>query len=167
MGVLHKENKKSVKKGQKKVIDKSAKSAAWQKVKLTGNLVSDDGGFGLEGLIGLEVLEDAGAVSVTKQKLAKVKKNAPKFEHSDDSDSDHAKNSKNRKKKLKKLKKKAKQTTEDDSAPGKFVRPLYADSNNKTKPSEQKKSKKLNEAEADEESKPVGVTMDELIVSFF
>lgn len=40
-------------------VKKSAKvpSASWSKVKIAGNLVTDDGG-GLEGLIGLEVLEN-------------------------------------------------------------------------------------------------------------
>lgn len=36
---------------------------AWEKVKIAGNLITDDGG-GLEGLIGLEVLEDYGAAVV-------------------------------------------------------------------------------------------------------
>lgn len=34
-----------------------SKKPAWSKVKIAGSLVTDDGG-GLEGLIGLEVLED-------------------------------------------------------------------------------------------------------------
>lgn len=35
----------------------SSKKPAWSKVKIAGSLVTDDGG-GLEGLIGLEVLEN-------------------------------------------------------------------------------------------------------------
>lgn len=45
----------------------------WKKIKLAGKLISDDGGVGLEGLLGLEVLEDYGGMSITKTKFEKVK----------------------------------------------------------------------------------------------
>lgn len=63
------------KKVSKPVIAKPDKrnSTAWEKVKLTGNLISDDGGTGLEGLLGLEVLESYGGVAITKAKHDRVK----------------------------------------------------------------------------------------------
>lgn len=56
-------------------VSKAKKSnVGWKKVKLAGKLISDDGGVGLEGLLGLEVLEDySGVASVTKVKFARVK----------------------------------------------------------------------------------------------
>lgn len=48
--------KKTQKNGKVKKATK-APAVAWSKVKIAGNLVTDDGG-GLEGLIGLEVLEN-------------------------------------------------------------------------------------------------------------
>lgn len=45
------------------------KSKKWKKVKIAGNLVTDDGGGGLEGLIGLEVMEDYGKNIITKDKV--------------------------------------------------------------------------------------------------
>lgn len=44
------------------------KNATWKKVKLAGNIVSDDGG-GLEGLIGLEVLESYDDKTINKNKV--------------------------------------------------------------------------------------------------
>lgn len=56
-----KSNDKKVKK-----IDKYKNK--WSKVKISGNLVSDDGG-GLEGLVGLEVLEDYDIGTVLSEKV--------------------------------------------------------------------------------------------------
>lgn len=61
---------------KKNGIAKPAKTnSAWEKVKLAGNLISDDGGSGLEGLLGLEVLENYDKTSVTKEKFKRVKVN--------------------------------------------------------------------------------------------
>lgn len=48
-----------------------ARSTGWKKVKIAGRLMSDDGGAGLEGLLGLEVLEDF-EVPIRRQKVEKV-----------------------------------------------------------------------------------------------
>lgn len=70
--------KKKTNKPQKSIKKKSGaklsgKNTAWQKVKLTGNLLSDEGGAGLEGLIGLEVLENYGNdLSVIREKPKRV-----------------------------------------------------------------------------------------------
>lgn len=49
-------------------VSSVGKPKKWKRVKIAGNLVSDDGG-GLEGLIGLEVMEDYGNNTVTKDKV--------------------------------------------------------------------------------------------------
>lgn len=57
-----KTKKKTAKPSKVKKISngtESNKPPQWKKVKLSGNLLSDDGGLGLEGLLGLEVLENA------------------------------------------------------------------------------------------------------------
>lgn len=46
-------------------------SDGWKKVKIAGRLMSDDGGTGLEGLMGLEVLENFDA-PIRRQKIEKV-----------------------------------------------------------------------------------------------
>lgn len=46
-------------------------STGWKKVKIAGRLMSDDGGTGLEGLMGLEVLENSEA-PIARQKIEKV-----------------------------------------------------------------------------------------------
>lgn len=46
-------------------------NAGWKKVKIAGNLMSDDGGIGLEGLLGLEVLENFGG-PIARQNIRKV-----------------------------------------------------------------------------------------------
>lgn len=53
--------KKSKTAAAKKEVEQQ--KGAWERVKIAGNLITDDGG-GLEGLIGLEVLEDYGAAVV-------------------------------------------------------------------------------------------------------
>lgn len=57
---------KSKKKSKSNDTNKSVESS-WSKVKIAGNLITNDGG-GLEGLIGLEVLEnyDKNIISKTK-----------------------------------------------------------------------------------------------------
>lgn len=49
----------------------SVPSTGWKKVKIAGRLLSDDGGTGLEGLLGLEVLENFDA-PIRRQKIEKV-----------------------------------------------------------------------------------------------
>lgn len=49
----------------------AAVSSEWKKVKLAGKLITNDGGAGLEGLLGVEVLENYNG-SITRQKLPKV-----------------------------------------------------------------------------------------------
>lgn len=77
-----KEKTKSIKNGKKagKVANKSKAvtkqqpplpSVGWKKVKIAGRLMSDDGGAGLEGLMGLEVLENCEA-PIKRQKFEKV-----------------------------------------------------------------------------------------------
>lgn len=116
------------------------KPPQWKKVKLSGNLLSDDGGFGLEGLLGLEVLENVNSVGVTKEKPVKVKKE--KFQSNedtfDDSDSDGERCSKNGKKKKKEVSKKKAEKL--NSTPGKFVL-LRQETNAETKPNGKKKKK--------------------------
>lgn len=66
--------KKAAKKKSGKGATAPKSNPSWTKIKLAGNLISDDGGAGLEGLLGLEVLEDYGGVlSVTKEKPKKFK----------------------------------------------------------------------------------------------
>lgn len=51
----------------------TGKKASWKKVKLAGKLLSDEGGAGLEGLIGLEVLENySNNLSVIKENVKRV-----------------------------------------------------------------------------------------------
>lgn len=58
-------------KKKNKTSDKKKPSeSAWSKVKIAGNLVTNDGG-GLEGLIGLEVLENYDIKTITKSKVTK------------------------------------------------------------------------------------------------
>lgn len=71
----------SIKNGNEnnKVADKSKPvtkqsplpSTGWKKVKIAGRLMSDDGGAGLEGLLGVEVLENFDA-PIKRQKFEKV-----------------------------------------------------------------------------------------------
>lgn len=51
-----------------KVKQSKRKPANWAKVKIAGNLISDDGG-GFEGLIGLEVLEDYNDACISTKKV--------------------------------------------------------------------------------------------------
>lgn len=120
--------------------NESNKLPQWKKVKLSGNLLSDDGGFDLEGLLGLEVLENANSVGVTKEQPAKVKKETfqSKGDTFDDSDSDGERCSKNGRKKKKKVSKK--KAEELNSTPGKFVL-LRQEISADTKPHEKKKEK--------------------------
>lgn len=132
-----KKKKKNVASGvQKTKLKKQNNSPVqWKKVKLSGNLLSmDDGGAGLEGLLGLEVLENYdGAISITKEKRVKEKRKKLIEKNNDDSsDEDRSKCSKNeRKKKKKKLKKsKTKKAEKEErkstikNPPGRFVRPI-------------------------------------------
>lgn len=48
-------------------------STGWKKVKIAGRLMSDDGGAGLEGLLGVEVLENFDA-PIKRQKFEKVRR---------------------------------------------------------------------------------------------
>lgn len=126
----------------KKILNEteSNKPPQWKKVKLSGNLMSDDGGFGLEGLLGLEVLENANSVGVTKEKPVKVKKETFQSKENtlDDSDSDDERCSKNGRQKKKKISKKKAEKL--NSTPGKFVL-LRQEINAQTYPNEKKKKK--------------------------
>lgn len=64
---------KKVAKKQNGIAKSTKNNSSWQKVKLAGNLISDDGGKGLEGLLGLEVLESYDDASVTKAKFERAK----------------------------------------------------------------------------------------------
>ncbi|XP_055310394.1 ATP-dependent RNA helicase DDX24 [Sitodiplosis mosellana] len=131
-----KKRKSEKKTGLTPTISKNQTSAnpQWKKVKLSGNLLSmDDGGAGLEGLLGLEILENYGdTITVTKGKQVRRKKTSSvKKENNDDSDDDQPRCSKNElKKKKRKLKEsKEKKKLKESSAivhhpPGRFVRPI-------------------------------------------
>lgn len=176
MKVKNAKKKKSIKKvANGNGIGSSGKKPEWKKVVLNGNLLSDDGGLGLEGLIGLEVLEDVkGVVSITKDKPVK-KKREKKISHKeeDGSDTDHKKRSKNERKKQKKLLKKskekkiAKQNDVTNDEPGKFVRPLSVDEN--AKDGKMKKGKKIKTSKQPKEDEKLATSdesiMDDLIVS--
>lgn len=104
---------------------------SWQEVKLSGNLITDDSVGTLEGLIGLEVLEDYDGKLINKIKPQRTKlkrKQEPKQESDKSSgyDSDEGAPSKETQpKKGKKAKepKKSKQVPEEvDNEPGRFVR---------------------------------------------
>lgn len=64
---------KAVTKQQSKPVTKQQPlpSTGWKKVKIAGRLMSDDGGAGLEGLLGVEVLENFDA-PIKRQKFEKV-----------------------------------------------------------------------------------------------
>lgn len=131
--------------------------------------MSDEGGIGLEGLLGLEVLENAAdVVTVLKERPAKVKRE--KFEReelSDDengSDNERSSNKKRRKKLQKKKKDNNKSGGSADAEPGKFVRLKQpADKNvpKKGKAAKVRKSIESSEPSPDEEK----VTVNDLIVS--
>lgn len=164
-----------------KSIEKPSKPPQWKKIKLSGNLMSDDGGFGLEGLLGLEVLENpAEAVEVTKEKLVKVKRTkAPvKEDASDESDTEHSKLSKNqrknkKKKLLKKAKAKAQLNSTANNVPGRFVRPPPNDGNasnvikkdNSKKKNKSKKPKQHKQSDDSTSDEPK-LTIDDLIVRY-
>lgn len=57
------QSKKKIKSRDKKPI-----VGSWSKVKIAGNLITNDGG-GLEGLVGLEVLENYDSKTITKAKV--------------------------------------------------------------------------------------------------
>lgn len=109
-------------------IQSSASNPQWKKVKLSGNLLSmDDGGAGLEGLLGLEILENyGGAISVTKGKHNKGKKTFlfKRENNVDSDDEDQLRCSKNeRKNKKRKIKEaREKKTIIAHHPPGRFVR---------------------------------------------
>lgn len=61
---------KSKAKAKSKTTDKKHSiEGSWSKVKIAGNLITNDGG-GLEGLIGLEVLEDYDKNIISKAKVS-------------------------------------------------------------------------------------------------
>lgn len=126
----------------KKILNgtESDKLPQWKKVKLSGNLMSDDGGVGLEGLLGLEVLENANSVGVTKEKPVKVKKGTfqSKDDTLDDSDTDDERCNKHERQKKKKISKKKAEKL--NSTPGKFVL-LRQGINAQTYPNEKNKKK--------------------------
>ncbi|XP_031627076.1 ATP-dependent RNA helicase DDX24 isoform X2 [Contarinia nasturtii] len=112
---------------KKRILNNTVnRNPQWKKIKLSGNLLSDDGGASLEGLLGLEVLENYdGVISVTKEKRIKTKKeNILVKENSDDSESDNSKRSKNERKKKKRKLKNVGHKKEKSNEPGSFVRPL-------------------------------------------
>ncbi|XP_067627290.1 ATP-dependent RNA helicase DDX24 [Eurosta solidaginis] len=91
---------KNGKQGAKtKSIGIALKNNSWEKVKIKGNIISDDGG-GFEGLIGLEVLEDYDPklVENAKEKRSRKEKRMDrkahtkkrKLEQTDDEESDEA-----------------------------------------------------------------------------
>lgn len=47
-------------------------STGWKKVKIAGRIMSDEGGAGLEGLLGVEVLDDY-PVPIARQKFENVR----------------------------------------------------------------------------------------------
>ena len=53
---------------KKSINSKESTKNKWSKVKIAGNLVTNDGG-GLEGLIGLEVMENYDKSIITKAKV--------------------------------------------------------------------------------------------------
>lgn len=145
-----KTKKKTIKPSKVKKISngtESNKPPQWKKVKLSGNLLSDDGGLGLEGLLGLEVLENAKSVGVTKEKLVKVKKEKFQSEADtfSDSDSDGERCNKNGRKKKKKVSKKKGEKL--NSTPGKFV--LLRPNSNAVGKSNEKKKKKSGKPKLD------------------
>lgn len=134
--------------------------------------MSDEGGIGLEGLLGLEVLENAAdVVSVLKERPAKVKRE--KFEReklSDDengSDNERSSNKKRRKKLQKKKKDNNTNGGPADDEPGKFVR--LKQPADKNVPKKAKKGKAAKVAKSIESSEPSPdedkVTVNDLIVS--
>lgn len=166
------------------IVKDSAKQPQWKKVKLSGNLLSDDGGLGLEGLLGLEVLENPSqTVRITKSKTIKLKKtNAEQKRDANDdddysgSDDERSKCSKSQRKKKKKLLKKAKEKqaakTNDSKSnePGRFVRPLLdgvADvDRNSDRKSNKSSTKKGDKHSANVEINENAVSIDDLIVRF-
>lgn len=60
---------KKLMKGSSRSNKSIEKLKKWKKVKIAGNLVSDDGG-GLEGLIGLEIMEDYGTNVVKRDEVS-------------------------------------------------------------------------------------------------
>lgn len=190
-------NSKKLKKPKPKISTGGAvvkdpnKKPHWKKVKLSGNLLSDDGGLGLEGLLGLEVLENPSqSVRVTREKFVKQKKPPPvkvtgMSEHSDDddgdgSDTERSRSSKNERKKKKKLlkkaneKKAAKMNGIKPNEPGRFVRPLPQKNGNgvtnsndgKPDTKKKKKGKKTKPSKASDNVKTdeAMLAMDDLIV---
>lgn len=188
-------SKMKVKKSKGKKASKSAvegdsmknlsKEAPWKKVKLSGNLLSDDGGLGLEGLLGLEVLENPHkAVKVTREKFVKVKSIKVPMAEENSEDSDAERSSKNQRKKKKKLLKKAKEKAKEKAAakaksnePGRFVRPPRDDdaldkesktdeNGNTNKKKKKKKSKKQKQTKPDDgaDSNEAALTINDLVV---
>lgn len=180
--------KKSKKKMSTGVVAKDPnKKPQWKKVKLSGHLLSDDGGLGLEGLLGLEVLENpSSTVRVTREKIVKQKKTqkVPTIsENSDDdadgSDTERSRSSKNERKKKKKLlkkaneKKAAKMNGNKPNEPGRFVRPLpenngvaSSNSNGNGEPNKKKKGKMAKASKASDSAKSdeALLSIDDLIV---
>lgn len=131
-----KKKKKTLASGLKRMSSRNQNNSKpqWEKVKLSGKLLSmDDGDASLEGLLGLEVLENYdGAISITKGKPVKGKNkkilSSIKKDNVDDIDMDQSQSKKNERKRKQKQKefKKKKNLTEDIAIthhnPGKYVR---------------------------------------------
>lgn len=153
----------------------------WKKVKLSGNLLSDDGGASLEGLLGLEVLENYNGISITKEKPPKTKRQKiiSKRNYSDESDDSDSKqsrgntNQRKNKKKLEKNKKKKMLTKSHmNHEPGKFVRPLSSNDSDMTNPEVDNLKAKRNSKIAQPQTQNADTnnsafTIDDLIVSSY
>lgn len=159
---------------KKQFKNKPGNKELWEKVKLSGNLLSDDGGANLEGLLGLEVLENYDRSSIKKQKHVIAKKLKNNFrernENSDESEAEQSRPSKNERKKKKKLQKNSnkKRTQENGSPevePGRFVRPIQ--DNKKKQKNGKKKGKKSKQQTSNDESITNSLSMDDLTVSFY
>lgn len=179
-----KKGKKATKSTAKGNLLKNSKKqpAQWQKVKLTGNLLSDDGGCGLEGLLGLEVLENPQkAIHVTREKRIKIKEIKVPMAEDNSDESESERSGKNQRKKKKKLLKKAKEKAaakKKNNEPGKFVRPLPMDDdvdvsnavkNDDTDKKKKKKSKKTKQPKVNDDTKSneALLSIDDLVVSIF
>lgn len=172
--------KKSAKQKAKQPTAKTAGSGKpqWKKIKLAGKLMSDEGGIGLEGLLGLEVLENpAEALSVFKEKPVRGKRewfqSEEKLDEELGSDNEYS-SKKDRKKQLQKKKKtNSKKGCSGDDEPGKFVRMMKPESKSektsagKDAPKKPKKGKGAKVAETIEEPSPdeEKFTVNDLIVS--
>lgn len=178
-----KKEKKALASGLKQMSSRNQNNSKpqWKKVKLSGNLLSmDDGDASLEGLLGLEVLENYdGAISITKGKPIKGKNkkilSSIKENNDDDIDMDQSQCSKNERKRKQKQKesKKKKKLTEDIAIPhhdpGRYVR-LITDCddssyNNNTTENIDKLKNSNHQTPYRDESNKIALSTEDLIVS--